>query len=68
MYVIEELHNTKRLEALDLVEVNPSIGSLADVQKTVDAAVHLLKAACGTKRIGNLPSNVKELPLFETGL
>lgn len=68
IYIIEELHNTSRLEALDLVEVNPAIGSLTDVKRTVDASVHLLKAACGTKRIGNAPLNLKELPLCETGL
>lgn len=67
IYIIEELHNTSRLEAMDLVEVNPAIGSLTDVKKTVDAAVHLLKAACGTKRIGHEPLDVKEIPLFDAG-
>lgn len=62
IYIIEELHNTGRLEALDLVEVNPAIGSLTDVKKTVDSAVFLAKAACGTQRIGNLPSDMNELP------
>lgn len=63
IYIIEELHNTHRLEALDLVEVNPTIGSLTDAKRTVDSAIYLLKAACGTVRKGNLPANAKELPL-----
>lgn len=63
IYLIEEVYNTGRLEALDLVEVNPTIGSLTDVKKTLDAAVYLTKAACGTQRVGNAPSDITELPL-----
>lgn len=35
--------------------MNPAIGTAEDVRKTVSAAIHLLAAACGTRRGGNLP-------------
>lgn len=66
IYLIEEVYNTGRLEALDLVEVNPTIGSLTDVKKTLESAVYLVKAACGNQRVGNAPFDIKELPLNGT--
>ncbi|XP_052563992.1 arginase, hepatic [Culex pipiens pallens] len=53
IYIMEEAYNTGRLAAVDLVEVNPSIGTPDDVRKTLDAAIHLLVAACGHNRRGN---------------
>ncbi|XP_058820906.1 arginase, hepatic-like [Topomyia yanbarensis] len=58
IYIMEELYNTERLAAVDLVEVNPSIGTAEDVKKTVDAAIHLLVAACGNSRRGNIPDTL----------
>jgi arginase len=55
IYIVEQAFNTGRLTAVDLVEVNPAIGSQDDVKRTVDAAIELLKAACGHSRRGNLP-------------
>lgn len=55
LHIVERLHQTGRLEAIDMVEVNPAIGTADDVRKTVSAAIHLLAAACGTRRGGNLP-------------
>jgi arginase len=57
------VHKTGRLGAMDLVEVNPSLGSAADVKKTVDAAHHLLLAACGYSRRGLIPRDPGGLPL-----
>lgn len=54
---MEEIYKTGRLNAIDLVEVNPTIGSLTDVRKTIDAAIHIIKAACGTHRRGNFPAS-----------
>jgi arginase len=57
IYIMEQAYNTNRLNAVDLVEINPSVGSQDDVKKTLDAAMHLLKAACGNSRRGNLPDS-----------
>lgn len=59
---MEQIRKTGRLEAIDLVEVNPDIGSENDVKKTVAAAIHILAAACGTLRGGNLPKNCEQIP------
>lgn len=55
VYIVERLNQTGRLHAIDLVEVNPAIGTPDDVKRTVAAAVHILSAACGTRRSGHLP-------------
>ncbi len=59
--ILEEIYDTGRLAAVDLVEVNPAIGSEDDVAKTVDAAIQILKAACGTVRKGVMPNDT-EIP------
>lgn len=64
IYIMEEVFRTGRLTAVDLVEVNPSIGNDRDVQTTVKAAIHLLAAACGHNRTGNLPMT-NEIPFHE---
>lgn len=56
---MEDIYDTGRLAAVDLVEVNPAIGSEGDVAKTVDAAIQILKAACGTVRKGVMPIETK---------
>lgn len=62
IYIVEQLRQTGRLEAIDMVEVNPAIGSEQDVKKTVAAAIHILVAACGTLRGGNLPKIETSIP------
>lgn len=60
VYIMEECFATNRLEAVDLVEVNPKIGSESDVKKTVEAAIEILKASVGNNRSGNFSSeNIK---------
>lgn len=56
LYIVEELKKTGRLDAVDLVEVNPTIGTPEDVAKTVESAILILKAACGEHRWGNVPN------------
>ncbi|XP_071441571.1 arginase-2, mitochondrial [Hetaerina americana] len=51
--LLEIIHSTNTLSALDLVEVNPNIGSKEDVRKTLEAAKHLIKAAFGHSRKGS---------------
>nr|XP_029729328.1 arginase, hepatic-like [Aedes albopictus] len=58
IYIMEEAYNTGRLAAVDLVEVNPSVGTPEDVKKTLDAAIHLLVAACGHSRIGDIADTI----------
>lgn len=52
---MEIIHDTERLNAIDLVEVNPTIGSDMDVKKTTDAALQIILAAFGQKRGGVIP-------------
>jgi arginase len=59
---MEESHRTQRLSAVDLVEVNPSLGSPADVRITLEAAKHIIRAAAGHSRRGHSPENVSDLP------
>ncbi|XP_023016433.1 arginase isoform X2 [Leptinotarsa decemlineata] len=61
--IMEMVYNTGRLGAMDLVEVNPSIGTEQDVKKTIDAAIHIILAAFGYSRRGLVPKNVDTLPL-----
>ncbi|XP_066138595.1 arginase, hepatic [Euwallacea fornicatus] len=61
--LMEMVHRTRRLGALDLVEVNPFIGSEQDVKKTVDAAIYIIAAALGHSRRGLRPRNIHTLPL-----
>lgn len=60
--IVETLYDLGRLEAIDLTEVNPGIGSLTDVKRTLDSAFAVLKAACGNQRSGNLPTNIIDIP------
>ncbi|CAG2056976.1 unnamed protein product [Timema podura] len=55
--VMEQAHRTGRLSAVDLVEVNPSIGDKRDVHLTLQAAKHLLQAVFGRQRRGNYPND-----------
>lgn len=52
---VETVFESGRLTGLDIVEINPEIGTDADVKCTADSAIALFKAACGTNRNGNLP-------------
>lgn len=56
--LVEEVFLTGRLNAIDLVEVNPGIGDASDVARTVNAALQIIKAGCGFDRRGKLPSMV----------
>lgn len=50
IHIVEEVHKTRRLSVMDLVEVNPQIGNEQQVKDTVNAAIELIKAACGNYR------------------
>ena len=56
------MHHTGRLSAVDIVEVNPLIGSVADRQITLDAARHLAAAAAGYYPGGWAPKGITDIP------
>ena len=61
---MEMLYRTKRLNAVDLVEVNPHIGNQRDTQLTVEAAIHIIQAGFGYTRRGlKVPEGVTDMPL-----
>ncbi len=63
IYIMEEAYNTGRLTNVDLVEVNPSIGTERDVKKTVETANMLLCAAAGNNRCGNYTPLAEDLKI-----
>lgn len=64
IHLMEEIHRTNRLSAIDLVEVNPQIGSEQDIKMTVQAAIHIIQAALGYTRRGlKVPKGVTDMPL-----
>nr|XP_034189756.1 arginase, hepatic [Osmia lignaria] len=64
IHLMEELHRTNRLNAVDLVEVNPHIGNDRDVSLTVEAAIHIIQAAFGYTRRGlKVPKGITDMPL-----
>ncbi|PIK55856.1 hypothetical protein BSL78_07248 [Apostichopus japonicus] len=64
MYIVEEVANTGMMSAMDLVEVNPTIGTQADKERTIDCAIRLVGGALGKKREGEYPQNY-QLPTVE---
>ena len=64
LHVMEVAHRTGKLNAVDIVEINPLIGNLNDQKVTLEAAIHVVKAAFAHLRSGCVPSHVKHLPGF----
>lgn len=63
IHIMEEVHRTRRLNAIDLVEVNPRIGNERDVKLTLEAAIHIIQSAVGYTRRGlKVPKGVKDMP------
>ncbi|XP_067635876.1 arginase, hepatic [Eurosta solidaginis] len=62
--VVEALRDTNRVQGIDLVEVNPNLGTKHDVNTTVASSLEILKSICGYKRSGSF-ANIKT-DLFET--
>ena len=51
MTVCDLLHQTGRLQSMDLVEINPRLASGLEVQRTVQAGLHLIYSALGLRDI-----------------
>lgn len=62
VYIAEALQKTGKLRAFDLVEVNPKLGSEADVKVTVKTACDLVKLSLGGRAMHNLAPDY-EIPL-----
>lgn len=60
--IMEQLYETGRIRGIDLVEVNPAIGSDADRRNTIEAGIAILKAGLGYTRRGTAPKGVKDIP------
>ncbi|KRT78577.1 hypothetical protein AMK59_8403 [Oryctes borbonicus] len=50
IHIMSAVYKTGRLGAMDMVEVNPMIGSESDVDKTLSAAIHIIIAAFGRNK------------------
>ncbi|CAH8574884.1 unnamed protein product [Dicrocoelium dendriticum] len=59
--ICEVLYATGKLSVMDLVEINPLVGTKEDVERTKQTGVRLLKAALGYRRDGHLPVKVHSL-------
>ncbi|TMW49944.1 hypothetical protein DOY81_004983, partial [Sarcophaga bullata] len=60
IFIVESLSETKRVQGVDLVELNPSLGSKQDVQHTVTATMEILKTICGGYRRKGTFENIDE--------
>lgn len=56
--LIEMIHNTGRMVSMDLVEVNPLLGSEEDAVTTAQAAKHLILGAFGHARGGRALNSI----------
>ncbi|XP_013167300.1 PREDICTED: arginase-1 isoform X3 [Papilio xuthus] len=61
--LMEIIHATGRLRAIDLVEINPALGDGCDRKRTIEAGLCVLKAALGFSRRGTAPRGVLDLPV-----
>ncbi|XP_063832410.1 arginase, hepatic isoform X1 [Ostrinia nubilalis] len=61
--LMEIIHSTGRLRAVDLVEINPALGNDSDRRKTLEAGLCVLKAALGFSRRGTAPRGILDLPV-----
>ncbi|CAH2100019.1 unnamed protein product [Euphydryas editha] len=61
--LMEIIHGTGRLRAIDLVEINPALGNDSDRKRTIDAGLCILSAALGFSRRGTTPRGILDLPV-----
>ncbi|ALC49064.1 arg [Drosophila busckii] len=50
--IVEALRDTNRVQGMDLVEINPKLGSESDVRSTVESGLEILKSMFGYRRSG----------------
>ncbi|XP_035211533.1 arginase-1-like isoform X1 [Stegodyphus dumicola] len=59
----EEISRHGLLQVLDVVEVNPMMGSSEQVQNTLNVATLIIKTFMGYSRHGVVPRDIKEVPV-----
>ncbi|CAL8107087.1 unnamed protein product [Calicophoron daubneyi] len=59
--ICEEIYSTGKLSVMELVELNPLIGTPSEVETTLSTAVELLRACLGYRRSGHLPPKIGSL-------
>ncbi|XP_037826950.1 arginase-1-like, partial [Lucilia sericata] len=67
IFIVESLSETKRVQGIDLVELNPSLGNAQDVKTSVSATMEILKTICGGhRRRGNFENIDESLVKIKT--
>ncbi|XP_013195371.1 arginase-1 isoform X2 [Amyelois transitella] len=61
--LMEIIHATGRLRAIDLVEINPALGDDSDRRRTIEAGLCVLRAGLGFSRRGLARRGVLDLPI-----
>lgn len=59
IHIAEALRATNRIQGIDVVELNPNLGSDSDKQQTIEATMSILKAFYGHQR-GGCSKNIDE--------
>jgi len=62
LYIVERLSATGNLKAVDMVEVNPELGTSRDQQTTLQSALDIILACFGKRGITQMPRGYR-LPL-----
>jgi hypothetical protein len=62
IHIVEIVSRTGQLRCVDVVEVNPTIGTSEDVRRTADAARAVIMAACGSARGGVSVPRATQIP------
>ncbi|KNC23483.1 hypothetical protein FF38_04775 [Lucilia cuprina] len=67
IFIVESLSETKRVQGIDLVELNPSLGNAQEVKTSVSATMEILKTICGGyRRRGNFENIDESLVKIKT--
>ncbi|XP_040070305.1 arginase-1 [Ixodes scapularis] len=66
--IAEEVHQSGQLRVLDLTEVNPRLGTVEEVTRTVGCGVDVISAFFGNQRNGNLPLEVDSAVVGENAV
>lgn len=61
MFIAEEIYNTGKLTGIDIVELNPEIGTQQDQELTLFTVGEIITACFGKRRRGNVPEGYELL-------
>nr|XP_042896749.1 arginase, hepatic isoform X2 [Parasteatoda tepidariorum] len=53
----------ENFKALDIMEINPTLGTRTEIDNTLDIGMKLIKAFLGHSRRGSPPANVTDIPI-----